>query len=71
MKIKFNKEISLSSDDVRDILIRHLHNDYNLSGIFDVKFAIRNKPIPGSDIHDTYDHWVFDGAEIRVSENET
>ena len=71
MKIKFNKEISLSSDDVRDILIRHLHNDYNLSGIFDVKFTIRNKPIPGPDIHDAHDHWVFDGAEIKVSENET
>ena len=71
MKIRFNKEISLSPDDVRDIIIRHLHSNHNLSGIFDVKFSVKNKPIPGADIHDAYDHWVFNGAEVKVSENET
>lgn len=60
MIIKFNKEISLTPNDVKDIIIKHLHSNHNLSGIFDVNFLVR------LDI----DCLIFDGAEIKVSTNE-
>lgn len=71
MDIKFTKEVSLSEDDIKDIIIKYLHQHYNLSGIFDINFLIVNKPIPSTIyFHDTIDQWVFNGAKIRVSENQ-
>lgn len=72
MIIKFNQEIVLTPDEIRDILIRYLYSNHNLSGIFDIKFVVKNKPIP-SGIYpgDSIDRWVFDGAEIKVSTNES
>lgn len=71
MIIKFNKEISLTPNDVKDIIIKHLHSNHNLSGIFDVNFVVKNKPVPSRQYpQDTVDRWIFDGAEIKVSMNE-
>lgn len=72
MQIKFNQTVSLTPDEVKDIIVKYLHFNHNLSGIFDVSFVVKNKPIPSS-VHpqDTIDRWIFDGAEIRISTNET
>lgn len=70
MDIKFTKEVALSENDIKDIIIKYLHQHYNLSGIFDVDFLVVNKPRPSTVyIQDTVDHWVFNGAKIRISEN--
>ena len=69
MKINNKKHISLTAEDVKDLLIKQLYHSQGISGIFDVKFKIVNKPI-GTNIRDSMDHWVFDGAEIVVDLNE-
>lgn len=68
MQIKSIKETSLTPSEIADILAEALRSKYNLTGTFDVSFVVKNKPIPGPDIHDAYDHWVFDGAKIKVNE---
>jgi len=35
-----------------------------------VKFSVKNKPIPTYNYLSSIDHWVFDGAEIEVDQNE-
>jgi hypothetical protein len=69
MKINNKKHISLSVEDVKNMLIKQLYHSQGISGIFDVKFNIVNKPT-GTNIRDSMDHWVFDGAEITVDLNE-
>jgi hypothetical protein len=69
MQIHNKKHISLTSEDVKDMLIKQLYHSQGISGIFDVKFKIVNKPI-GTNIRDYMDNWVFDGAEITVNLNE-
>jgi hypothetical protein len=69
MKISNKKHISLTVEDVKDLLIKQLYHFQGISGIFDVKFKIINKPI-GTNTRDSMDHWVFDGAEITVDLND-
>lgn len=69
MKINNKTHISMSEEDVRDALIKYLYHNQGLSGIFDVKFKVVNKPI-GLNIRDNIDRWVFDGAEITVDLND-
>lgn len=72
MNIKFTKEVILTENDIKDIVIKYLHKNHNLSGIFDVNFLVVNRPKPSTMyIQDSVDHWVFEGAKIRISENET
>jgi hypothetical protein len=59
----------MSDEDVKDAIIKYLYHNQGLSGIFDVKFKIVNKPI-GTNPRDYMNHWVFDGAEIEVDQNE-
>jgi hypothetical protein len=71
MIIKSNQEVILTPDEIRDILIAHLHSNHNISGIFDVKFVVKNKPIPSRQYpQDSIDRWVFDGVQVWVNENE-
>lgn len=70
MNLKITKEITMTPSEIKDVIISHLYRVHNLSGIFDVKFIIKNQPLPGVDIHDSIDHWIFDGVNIRISENE-
>ena len=69
MKINSKQHISMTVNDVKDAIIRHLYRNQGISGIFDVKFKVVNKPI-GLNTRDNMDHWVFDGAEITVDLNE-
>jgi hypothetical protein len=69
LPIKITKELQLNNNQIKDIIIKYLHDNFNLSGIFDVRFIVRNHPKPGIDIHDSVDSWEFNGANIRISEN--
>jgi hypothetical protein len=69
MKINNKKHISLTAEDVKDLLIKQLYHSQGISGIFDVRFKVVNKPIPVS-YRDEMDHYEFDGAEITVDLNE-
>ena len=69
MKINNKIHISMSDEDVKDALIKYLYHNQGLSGIFDVKFKVVNKPI-GLNTRDNMDRWVFDGADITVDLNE-
>jgi len=68
MKINNKTHITMSNEDVKDAIIKYLYQSQGLSGIFDVKFKIVNKPIRAT--IGEMDHWVFDGAEITVDLNE-
>jgi hypothetical protein len=70
MKINNKTHITMSDEDVKDAIIKYLYQNQGLSGIFDVKFFIKNKPIPTYNYLSSIDHWVFDGAEIEVDQNE-
>ncbi len=69
MQIHNKKHISLTSEDIKDMIIKQLYHSQGISGIFDVKFNVINKPI-GVTIRDNMDHWVFNGAEVTVDINE-
>lgn len=64
MKINNKIHITLSSDDVKDMIIKQLYHSQGISGIFDVKFKLINKPIKAG--IGEMDHWVFYGVEVTV-----
>ena len=68
MKINNKAHITLSVDDVRDMIIKQLYHNQGISGIFDVKFKIVNKPIRSG--MGEIDHYEFGGAEVTVDLNE-
>jgi hypothetical protein len=63
MKITDKTHISLSAEDVKDLLIKQLYHSQGISGIFDVKFKIAKR-------QDCDRLSEFDGAEIIVDLNE-
>lgn len=70
MKTKNQIRVDMSSDDIKNAIIKYLYREQKISGIFDVKFNIKRKQVPGSDPHDTWDIWILDGAEIIVDLNQ-
>ncbi len=71
MKQKNQTRVEMSVDDIKNSIIYFLHREQKISGIFDVKFNIKRKPVPGSHPYGTWDIWILDGAEIVVDLNET
>jgi hypothetical protein len=72
MKINNKKHISLTAEDVKDLLIKQLYHSQGISGIFDVKFKIVKQVIPSKSQYpqdSNYIH-IFDGAEIIVDTNQ-
>ncbi len=69
MKINNKTHITMSDEDVKDAIIKYLYQNQGLSGIFDIKFKIVNKPT-GTNNRDYIDSWIFNGAEITVDLNE-
>ena len=61
MNLKITKEIKLTSDEVKNIVIKYLNLTYNLTGIFDIDFLHTQNP---------HQEIKFNGAKIRISENE-
>lgn len=70
MKINNKTHISLSSDDVQDMIIKQLYHSQGVSGIFNVKFKIVKQAIPSIHPQDCNYIHIFDGAEITVDLNE-
>ena len=67
--IKFTKHVTLTSDEIKDIIIKHLHKNFNLSGIFDIQFNIGKKSYPSIYAKNcNYD--ILTGADVKISENE-
>lgn len=69
MRVNNKAHITLTDNDVKTAIVKYLYENQGISGIFDVKFKVVNKPI-GVNIRDNMDHWVFDGAEVTVDLNE-
>jgi len=65
MEIKTSKEIVLSAEDVENLIIKGLYHSQGLSGIFNIKFKIAREL---SEKEGDY-NFVFDGAEVKISEN--
>lgn len=70
MNLKITKEITLTETEIKDIIVRYLHDHHGLSGIFDVDFILEKKPYPQDCI--LVNHYIteFSGAKVRISENE-
>jgi len=65
MEIKTSKEIVLSAEDVENLIIKGLYHSQGLSGIFNIKFKVARE---FSEKEGDY-NFVFDGAEVKISEN--
>jgi hypothetical protein len=70
MKINNKTHITMSNEDVKDAIIKYLYQNQGLSGIFDVKFKLRQKQIPRNHPRDYGYVTEFDGAEIVVDTNQ-
>lgn len=70
MNLKITKEINLTDVEVRDIIVRYLHDQEGLSGIFDVDFILEKKSYPSQYPQDCHYITQFSGAKVRISENE-
>ena len=70
MNLKITKEIKLTADEIKDILIKYLHLNYNFSGVFDIDFKIGKKSYPSQYPQDCNYYEILTGATIRISENE-
>ena len=66
MKIHNKTHITLSSNDVKDMIIKQLYHNQGISGIFDVKFKIEREFRKGIDPHDSDYIFIFNGAEVTV-----
>lgn len=70
MDIQNQIRVDMSADDIKNAIIKYLYREQKISGIFDVKFNIKRKQVPGSsDPYDTWDVWILDGAEVIVDLN--
>ena len=70
MKINNKKHISLTAEDVKDLLIKQLYHSQGISGIFKIDFKIVRQAIPSQYPQDSNYINIFDGAEITVDLNE-
>lgn len=69
MKTQNQIKVDMTTDDIKNAIIKYLYHEKKISGIFDVKFNIKRKQVPGSDLHDTWDVWILDGAKVVVDLN--
>ena len=70
MKINNKAHITLTEADVKNAIVKYLYRSQGLSGIFDVKFKLRQRPIPSQYPQDCNYVTEFDGAEVTVDLNE-
>lgn len=71
MKINNKQHISMTSNDVKDAIIRYLYYNQGIGGIFDVEFKLKQVAFPSQYPQDCNYRTEFDGAEITVDLNET
>ena len=70
MNLKITKEITLTADEIKDIIIRHLSVYHDLKGVFDINFKIGKKSYPSQYPQDCNYYEILTGATVRISENE-
>jgi hypothetical protein len=70
MKINSKQHISMTVNDVKDAIIRHLYRNQGISGIFDIEFKLKQVAFPSQYPQDSNYRTEFDGAEITVDLNE-
>jgi hypothetical protein len=70
MKINSKQHISMTVNDVKDAIIRHLYRNQGISGIFDIEFKLKQVAFPSQYPQDCNYRTEFDGAEITVDLNE-
>lgn len=70
MKVNNKAHVTLNENDVKDAIIKYLYQNQGLSGIFDVKFKLKQKAIPSQYPQDCNYITEFDGAEVTVDLNE-
>lgn len=58
MELQNQIKINMSIEDIQNAVIYYLYREKNISGIFHVRFDIKNSPIP-----------MLSGAEIVVNLN--
>lgn len=70
MKINSKQHISMTSNDVKDAIIKHLYRNQGISGIFDIEFKLKKVAFLSQYPQDCNYRTEFDGAEITVDLNE-
>ena len=70
MKINSKQHKSMTVNDVKDAIIKHLYRNQGISGIFDVEFKLKKVAFPSQYPQDCNYRTEFDGAEITVDLNE-
>ena len=70
MKVNNKTHITLTDTDVKNAIVKYLYRSQGLSGIFDVQFKLRKRPIPSQYPQDCNYVTEFDGAEVTVDLNE-
>jgi hypothetical protein len=70
MKANNKTHVTLTEADVKNAIIKYLYRSQGLSGIFDVTFKLRKRPIPSQYPQDCNYVTEFDGAEVVVDLNE-
>ena len=70
MKINSKQHISMTVNDVKDAIIKHLYRNQGISGIFDIEFKLKKVAFPSQYPQDCNYRTEFDGAEITVDLNE-
>jgi hypothetical protein len=70
MKINSKQHISMTVNDVKDAIIRHLYHNQGIGGIFDIEFKLKQVALPSQYPQDCNYRTEFDGAEITVDLNE-
>lgn len=70
INLKITKEISLTPQEVKDIIIKYLNMNYNITGNFDVQFPLSKRIYPSDNPYDTYYIQEFSGAIVRINEDE-
>jgi hypothetical protein len=70
VQIHNKKHITLSANDVKDAIIRHLYRNQGISGIFDIEFKLKKVAFPSQYPQDCNYRTEFDGAEVTVDLNE-
>lgn len=70
MNLKITKEIDLTANEIKDIIVKYLHLNYNLDGIFDIDFNLGKNFYPSQYPQDSHFTYELVGAKVRISENE-
>jgi hypothetical protein len=70
MKIISSSEIHLSTEDIQDLIVKGLYDSQGITGISDIKFVIDRRFFTADNPNNSDYYFVFNGANIRIYQNE-